>query len=230
MAIVRANGSSGLNKGADGSSGIERVAGERAVGKRSAKRSPKKSAAKKSVAKKRAAGRQEDPAASAEATEAQDRLDDQQPELGMAFHHLQRAGAVISLLEAESGGDLRALLEQGIDLYRHAISGKPAGSRKVRCAAGLLRAAEHLGMAGLYSARRKYRLEIEGSTLAAVLHHLDTLGARLDGVKRKKEGARLLAMARLLLARAEDSADDGHLRYELVMAADGICSALEAGL
>jgi hypothetical protein len=37
-------------------------------------------------------------------------------------------------------------------------------------------------------------------------------------------------MAGELLRRAETAGDDAHLEYELTMAAEGICTALEAGL
>ena len=200
------------------------------------KHAAKKHAAKKHPAKKHAAKKHVGAKHAAKASvqsiaDAREQMEDDHAELGQAYHQLQRAGAVISLLEAESGGDLLALLEHGIDLYRQAADEKHSGKR-ARCAFGLLRAAEHLGMAGLYSARSEYRVEVAAPKLAALQHHLDTLDARLDGVTTRKtdEGHRLLDMARELLRRAVEHEDDHHLLYELVMAADGICSALEAGI
>ena len=35
-----------------------------------------------------------------------------------AFHHMQRASVVMSLMEKGTGKDLRALLERGVKLYR----------------------------------------------------------------------------------------------------------------
>ena len=65
-----------------------------------------------------------------------------------------------------------------------------------------------------------------------VEEHLRALGPRLDRLKRsdREHGRRLEAMAKELLRRAGESEGDQHLEYELVMAADGICSALEEGL
>ena len=122
--------------------------------KHAAKKHPGKEAAKKAakhVGKKAAKHVLEGSAVSREPA-GDEQLTDPASELSRAFHHLQRAGAVISLLEQESGGDLRLLLEHGIDLYRTAMRSQVTGGRS-RCAFGLLRAAEHLGMAGLYTAR-----------------------------------------------------------------------------
>ena len=155
--------------------------------------------------------------------------DEDETELTRAFHHLQRAGAVISLLEGDSGGDLRSLLENGIDLYRGA---RLRGHAKVsaRCASGLLRAAEHLGMAGLYAARRKHQVDVPAPSPAEIEHHLQSIRPRLKGLGASAGAKCLAAMAEELLRQAEASMDDLHLAYELTMAADGICSALEAGL
>ena len=158
-------------------------------------------------------------------------VDGHQAELEMAFHHLHRAAAVISLLEKDSGGDLRALLEHGIDLYRSATGAKRSPAI-VRCAFGLLRAAEHLGMAGLYSARSEHRVTVAPPAQSEVAAHLQALGPRLDKLPRsERENARRLeAMAHELLRRAHKSSHDPHLEYELTMAADGICTALEQGM
>jgi hypothetical protein len=200
------------------------------VAKHAAKKhAAKKHAAKKHAAKKHAAKHVE--SALKLPAGMRDRIEGDEAELGMAFHHMNRASAVISLLEAESGGDLRALLEHGIQVYRGATASKRAKG-SVRCAFGLLRAAEHLGMAGLYAARRQHRVDANAVYRTDVQHHLDTLGTRLDGLspKLKEHGERLKQMARELLKQAETANGDPHLEYELTMAADGICSALEAGL
>jgi hypothetical protein len=153
-------------------------------------------------------------------------------ELALAFHHLQRAGAVISLLEHDSGGDLRQLLEHGIELYRKATGPGKRKTQSILCAHGLLRAAEHLGMAGLYAARADYRVQVAPPKRSVVADHLSRLGPRLDQLPtaEREMGRRLEAMARELLRRAQDSGHDPHLEYELTMAADGICTALEEGL
>ena len=87
-------------------------------------------------------------------------------------------------------------------------------------------------MAGLYAARREHRVEVGSVYRSDVQHHLDTLGDRLDGLnpKLRKHGIRLTEMARELLKQAEAARQDPHLEYEFTMAADGICSALEAGI
>lgn len=247
MAIVRA--ANGSSKEVPGSgSAIEARAAAKTPAK-AAKHAAKKHAAKKLPAKKHAAKKEaakksakksakhaERPAdrerAALHSLRAKDAIVGDEAELGMAFHHMRRAGAVISLLEPDSGGDLRALLEHGIDLYRSA-AGKKRTQGRVRCAAGLLRAAEHLGMAGLYIARSEHRVEVGGAPFRTdVQHHLELLGPRLDGLAPmpKENAQRLEGMARELLRRAADAREDGHLEYELTMAADGICTALEAGL
>ncbi len=153
------------------------------------------------------------------------------PELSHAFHHLQRAAAVISLLEHDTGGDLRMLLEQGVQLYRAAAAPKARGN-EVLSAEGVLRAAEHLGMAGLYAARADYRIQVPLPSRADVVKHLNKLRPRLDKLKTsdRELASRLEAMARVVLRRAEGSSHDPHLEHELTMAADGLCSALEKGL
>jgi hypothetical protein len=230
------------------SGGLERRVGLKAVAKKAAKHAVKKHAAKKHAAKhadKHAAKKTAKHAAKKSAGHGMDeRLEklaaQQSPpasegyhhaELEMAFHHLHRAGAVISLLEKDSGGDLKMLLEHGIDLYRSA-SGSRRTVSTVRCAFGLLRAAEHLGMAGLYSARSNHRAKVPPPPESEVRAHLEALGPRLDGLpKNQRDGARRLeAMAKELLRRAEAASHDPHLEYELTMAADGICMALEEGM
>ena len=204
------------------------------------KHAAKKHAAKKHAAKKHAGKHAAKHAAGKHAansskvlewTESSPRQEEDFAALSSAYHHLQRAGAVISLLEKESGGDLRGLLEHGIELYRNAYRRKRTPGT-VQCALGLLRAAEHLGMAGLYSARSEHRIEVTAPARDEIARHLEELGPRLDRLSqpRKSEGERLEQMARELLRRADAAGDDPHLEYELTMAADGICTALEAGL
>ena len=153
------------------------------------------------------------------------------PEMAHAFHHLQRAAAIISLLEHDTGGDLRMLLEQGVQLYRAAAAPKAKGN-EVLSAEGVLRAAEHLGMAGLYAARADYRIQVPLPSRADVVKHLNKLRPRLDKLKTsdRELASRLEAMARVVLRRAEGSSHDPHMEHELTMAADGLCSALEKGL
>jgi hypothetical protein len=139
-----------------------------------------------------------------------------------AFHHLQRASAVISLLEGESGGDLRMLLEVGVVRYRDEVDG----------AAGLLRAAEHLAMAGLYAARASHRLDVTEPSVVEVERLIDRVGRKVDGLEGLEEPGfegRMPLMAGELLGRAEAAVDqDLHLAWELAMAADGICEGLSS--
>ena len=158
-------------------------------------------------------------------------LDQEDEQLAHSFHHLHRAAAVISLLEHDSGGDLRMLMEHGMSLYRNAVSSKRREGT-VRSAFGLLRAAEHLGMAGLYSARSEYRVEVPPPPRSEVARQLRELGPRLDDLHppERENARRLCNMARELLHRAEQAGHDPHLEYELTMAAEGICVALEEGI
>ncbi len=156
-------------------------------------------------------------------------------ELSKAFHHLQRAGALISLLEQDSGGDLRHLLEHGIELYRAAVrvNGPVGGKDVVRCAVALLRASEHLAMAGLYAARVEYRVQVEPPDPSEVKRHLAKLLPRMEALEepQREQAQRLMAMARELLRRAQSAeGNDPHLEYEYAMAADGLCAALEEGI
>lgn len=152
-----------------------------------------------------------------------------------AFHHLQRASAVISLIEPESGGDLKLLLHAGIEVYREVTAAKKheQDEDRVACALGLLAAAEHLAMAGLYAARGVHQLAIEPPSTKELEDRLEDLTERLDEAgetRRKGYPARLIEMARELLVRAEGADHDPHLAYELTMAVDGLAKALEAGL
>jgi len=152
-------------------------------------------------------------------------------ELGRAFHHLQRASAVISLLEGESGGDLKVLLHHGAESYREASSGRPRKER-VALALGLLRAAEHLAMAGLYASRGVQLLNIthppEEEELA---RHAAEIAARAANTDPGRDyGLRLRAMVYELLKRADAAEEDPHLAWELVTAAEALTAALEAGV
>ena len=204
----------------------EKHAAKKAAGKHAAKKGAKH-AAKKAVGHDWAA--EEHRRRLEERHDEELDLDDAQ--LAHSFHHLHRAAAVISLLEHDSGGDLRLLLEHGMQLYRDA-----AGARRktgaVRSAFGLLRAAEHLGMAGLYAARSEYRVQVPTPPRGEVERQLRELGPRLDRLKSpgRENGRRLCNMARELLRRAEGAAHDPHLEDELTMAAEGICAALEEGI
>ena len=221
-------------------------AAKKAAKKAVAKHATKKHAAKKTPAKKHAAEKHPAKKAAAKhaghdwAAEEQRRrreqsrdeeMDEEDVQIAHSFHHLHRAAAVISLLEHDSGGDLKMLLQQGMELYRNATETKHKRGT-VRCAYGLLRAAEHLGMAGLYSARSDYRTEVPPPSRSEVARQLRQLGPRLDelGPPDRENAKRLCSMARELLSRAEESGHDPHLEYELTMAAEGICVALEEGL
>lgn len=230
MTIVR------IDQAQQGEPGLARRVGLKAA-KKAGKKAAKKAPAKKHPAKKGAKKTAEAPAF---VDAMLHDLQDQPPpgpgshavELALAFHHLQRAGAVISLLEHDTGGDLRMLLEHGIELYRRASGSKSRKAESVLCAHGLLRAAEHLGMAGLYAARASYRAEVAPPRQGVVADHLRRLEPRLDALPpaEREMARRLEGMARELLRRARDSRHDPHLEYELTMAAEGICTALEEGL
>lgn len=152
-------------------------------------------------------------------------------ELRRAFHHLQRASAIISLIEPGSGGDLKVLLHHGIERYRDAASlGRPEPWR-VSLALGLLRASEHLAMAGLYAARGVHQLNVEEPPV----DELEVLGAAISARAAAVEpggayGLGLRSTVYELLKRADGAADDPHLAWELLMGADGLCDALEAGM
>src|SRR5882672_2569922 len=60
-----------------------------------------------------------------------------------AFHHMQRASVVMSLMEKNTGKDLRRLLQRGVELYRKAME-EEAKEKNVLRAIGVLRAVEHL--------------------------------------------------------------------------------------
>jgi len=148
-----------------------------------------------------------------------------------AFHHMQRASVVISLMEKGTGEDLRDLLERGVKLYRKASEGED-GNKFVLRAIGVLRAAEHLSMAGLYAARNKYRQKVASPApewLEKFIAETDHRLERIEGGERGK-GTDLFPVTVELLRQAEDVDHDAHLAFELAMAADALCFALENGL
>ncbi len=126
---------------------------------------------------------------------------------------------------------MRALFGLGAEQYRAAASPK-AQKHAARAAQGVLRATEHLAMAGLYSARAGYLVQVAIPRTHGRDKELRKLRTRLDRVASSEEGAagRVEAAARELLRRAEGAMDDMHLEQELTKAVDGLCSALEEGM
>ncbi len=202
--------------------------------KKAAKKHAKKAAkheAKKTAAKKHAKKAAKHESGTGKSNKSIEASGDVAQELLKAFHHLQRASAVISLIEPESGGDLKVLLHHGIERYRAAAASNRPAKGHGRSALGLLRAAEHLAMAGLYAARGVHQLNIETPPADVLEEQSRSLGRRFSKVNPAEAyGQRLHAMAVELLKRAEAAEDDPHLAWELVMGADGICFALETGI
>ena len=148
-----------------------------------------------------------------------------------AFHHMQRASVVMSLMEKGTGKDLRRLLERGVKLYRRAME-EETKDKVVLRTIGVLRAVEHLSMAGLYAARRKHRQKVTSPTpewLAKVVAETDHRLGRIEDQDRGK-GTDLFPVTGELLRQAEDPKLDAHMAFELAMAADALCFALENGL
>jgi type I site-specific restriction endonuclease len=148
-----------------------------------------------------------------------------------AFHHMQRASVVMSLMEEDTGEDLRDLLKRGVKLYRKAVE-DDAKNKFVLQAIGVLRATEHLSMAGLYAARSKHKQKATSPTpewLAKVIAETDH---RLDQIEEEErgKGTDLFPVTVQLLREAEDADLDAQLAFELAMAADALCFALENGL
>jgi hypothetical protein len=148
-----------------------------------------------------------------------------------AFHHMQRASVVISLMEKGTGEDLRDLLERGVKLYRKATEGED-GNKFVLRAIGVLRAAEHLSLAGLYAARDKHRQKVASPPPAWLEKFIAGTEQRLGKIEHAErgKGQDLFPVTVELLRQAEDSDHDAHLAFELAMAADALCFALENGL
>ena len=241
MAIVKVGGGSGLERrvGLKAAKKAAKKSAKHAIEKHAAKKHPAKKHpekhAGKKAAKKAAIFDISDERTRRDSFEASDKVADRSALLNQAFHHLQRASALISLLEPASGGDLRQLLEHGIELYRAASqgNGEVDGRDVVRCALGLLMAAEHLAMAGLYAARTEFRVRVTPPDADEVRRHLGALAPRLERLRPadRTQAQRLQEMARELLRRAQrEGGSDPHLDYELTMAADGLCTALEQGL
>jgi hypothetical protein len=148
-----------------------------------------------------------------------------------AFHHMQRASVVMSLMEEGTGEDLRDLLKQGVKLYRKAVE-DDAKNKFVLQAIGVLRATEHLSMAGLYVARVKYKQKETSPTPEWLTKVVAEADHRLEQMERKErgKGPDLFPVTVELVRRAEGSDHDAHLAFELAMAADALCFALENGL
>jgi hypothetical protein len=201
-----------------------------AVGKKHAKKAAKhaaKHATKHSAEKhtKKSAKHE------AEKTTGLTQMDGRREHLLAAFHHMQRASVVISLMEKGTGEDLRGLLERGVKLYEGAAK-EEAGDRKVLRAVGVLRAAEHLSLAGLYAARHKHRQKVASPAprwLGEFIGETDRRLTKVEGKERSK-GPDLYPVSVELLRQAEDADHDPHLAGELAMAAEALCSALENGL
>jgi hypothetical protein len=158
-------------------------------------------------------------------------VDGRREDLLTAFRHMQRASVVISLMEKGTGEDLRDLLERGVKLYEGAVKDE-AGERKVLRAVGVLRAAEHLSLAGLYAARHKHRQKMASPApkwLGDFIAETDRRLEKVEGKERSK-GPDLYPVSVELLRQAEDADHDPHLAGELAMAAEALCSALENGL
>jgi hypothetical protein len=156
---------------------------------------------------------------------------DPRESLRAAFHDMQRASVVISLMEKDTGEDLRDLLTRGVKLYERALE-EEVGDARVWRALGVLRAAEHLSMAGLYSARHKHRQKVSPADpewLGRFVAEIERRLERVEGLERSK-GPDLYPATVEMLRQAEEADDDAHLAYELVMAAEALCFALENGL
>jgi hypothetical protein len=210
--------------------------GNAAVGKTKGLDKPKDGSAVKKHAKKAAKHSAEKHAKKAAKHEAEKtanlmQMAGRREELLAAFHHMQRASVVISLMEKGTGEDLRDLLERGVKLYEGAVK-EEAGDRKVLRAVGVLRAAEHLSLAGLYAARHKHRQKVASPAPRWLEEFIGETDRRLTKVERKERsnGPDLYPVSVELLRQAEDADDDPHLAGELAMAAEALCSALENGL
>jgi hypothetical protein len=148
-----------------------------------------------------------------------------------AFHHMQRASVVMSLMQKGTGDDLRDLLQRGVGLYRKAIVGD-ARHQLVLRAIGVLRAAEHLSMAGLYAARDKHSQKVASPPPHWLENVIAETGHRLEKIEHEEpaKGPDLFAVTVQLLRQAVESDYDAHLAFEFAMAADALCFALEHGL
>jgi hypothetical protein len=166
-----------------------------------------------------------------EKTDGLTQIDGHREDLRAAFHHMQRTSVVISLMEKGTGEDLRDLLARGVKLYEGAAK-EEAGDRKVLRAVGVLRASEHLSLAGLYAARHKHRQKVASPAPRWLGGFIAETDRRLTKVERKErsKGPDLYPVSVELLRQAEDADHDPHLAGELAMAAGALCFALENGL
>jgi hypothetical protein len=148
-----------------------------------------------------------------------------------AFHHMQRASVVMSLMQKGTGEDLHELLQRGVGLYRRAIL-RNAQQQLVLRAIGVLRAAEHLSMAGLYAAREKHSQKVASPPPHWLENVIAETGHRLAKIEHegRGKGPDLFAVTVQLLRQAVESDYDAHLAFEFAMAADALCFALEHGL
>jgi hypothetical protein len=147
-----------------------------------------------------------------------------------AFHHMQRASVVISLMEKGTGGDLRDLLDRGVKLYRKAL--ELDRETLILRAIGVLRATEHLSLAGLYAAREKHRQKVPSPGPKWLEEFVSEIEVRLQQIEHEErgKGVDLFPVTVELLRQSEDADHDAHLAFELAMAADALCFALENGL
>ena len=148
-----------------------------------------------------------------------------------AFHHMQRASVVMSLMEKGSGEDLRDLLKRGVSLYRKAMETDAEHKIVVR-AIGELLATEQLSIAGLYETRDKHKQKVASPTPEWLAKVIAETGRRLEQVKNtdRGKGEDLFPVTAELLRQAENKKLDAQLAFELAMAADSLCFALENGL
>ena len=87
-------------------------------------------------------------------------------------------------------------------------------------------------MAGLYAARAEHKQKVTSPTpewLAKVPAESDRRLEQNEHLERGK-GTDLFPVTVELVRRAEGSDHDAHLAFELAMAADALCFALENGL
>jgi hypothetical protein len=134
-------------------------------------------------------------------------------------------------MQKGTGEDLRALLERGITLYRRA-SKNGAEGEVVSQAIGLLKAAEHLSLAGMYVARAKHKQKVTSPTPQWLTKMVAETDRRLEEIEHEErgKGTNLFPVTVELLRQSEDAKIDAHLAFELAMAADALCFALEHGL
>jgi hypothetical protein len=148
-----------------------------------------------------------------------------------AFHHMQRASVVMSLMKKGTGDDLRGLLKRGVKLYHKSMENED-GHKFVLRAIGVLRATEHLSMAGLYEARKKHKQKVASPTPEWLAKVIAETGHRLEQIEHAErgKGTDLFPVTVELLRQAADPELDAHLAFELAMSADALCFALENGL